>query len=209
MTSTAEPGVDPMTAQGLTNKLQLQSRSPFISSLRESDLNQQRATEPANSAGRQRQIFQPANPPRSFVTPYSMPPAFHGGHLPPNTAVEDDQLSSRGVLSLHSSGPQSHSSSSSHSSFTSGLSSYNGSSSIDPLINQSATVPPQGGYPAHFSQTNASGSRYNAAGGHVASSNTGPRLQGQGTVYPHMLHYQPVQYSAMPHSVAYSSGSNG
>ena len=208
MTSTAGPGVDPMTAQGLTNKPQLQSRSPFISSLRESDLNQQRATQPANSAGRQRQIFQPANPPRSFVTPYSMPPAFHGGHLPTNMAVEDDQLSSRGVLSLDSSGPQSHSSSSSHSSFTSGLSSYSGSSSIDPLINQSATVPPQGGYPAHFSQTNASGSRYNAAGGHVAPNNTGPRLQGQGTVYPHMLHYQPVQYSAMPHSVAYSSGSN-
>ena len=144
MTSTAGPGVDPMTAQGLTNKPQLQSRSPFISSLRESDLNQQRATQPANSAERQRQIFQPANPPRSFVTPYSMPPAFHGGHLPTNTAVEDDQLSSRGVLSLDSSGPQSHSSSSSHSSFTSGLSSYSGSSSIDPLINQSATVPPQG-----------------------------------------------------------------
>ena len=150
MTSTAGPGVDPMTAQGLTNKPQLQSRSPFISCLRESDLNQQRATQPANSAGRQQQIFQLANPPHSFVTPYSMPPAFHGGHLPPNTAVEDDQLSSRGVLSLHSSGPQSHSSSSSHSSFTSGLSSYNGSSSIDLLINQSATVPPQGGIPCSF-----------------------------------------------------------
>ena len=59
MTSTAGPGVDPMTGQGLTNKPQLQSRSPFISSLRESDLKQQRSTQRANSAGRQRQIIPP------------------------------------------------------------------------------------------------------------------------------------------------------
>ena len=142
------------------------------------------------------------NQPRSSLAPCSMPTAMHG-HLPPNIA--DDTLSSRGGLSLHSSGPQSHGSS--HSSFTSGLSSYNGSSSVEPLVYHS-TMQPQGAtgeYPAHYTQMGAGGSRYNASGGYMAPSNVGSRLQGLDSIHPHMSHYQPVPYSAAPSPIAYSS----
>jgi hypothetical protein len=188
-----------MTAQGITNKLQLQSRSPFVSSLGESDLKQQHAAQSANSGVLQRQAMPQVNKPRSPLAPYSMPTAMHG-HLPPNTA--GDTLSSRGVLSLHSSGPQSHDNSRS-----SGLSSYNGSSSVEPLVYHSTMQPPvaTGEYPGHYTQMSAGGSRYNASGGYMAPSNVGSRSQGLGSIHPHMSHYQPVPYSAAPSSVAYSS----